>query len=36
MAEPNGPLELVRFYYDGRRLNGEANATLARLVTGPR
>jgi hypothetical protein len=34
MAEPNGPLELVRLYYDGRRLNGEANATLARLASG--
>jgi hypothetical protein len=36
MAAPGGPLELVRFYYDGRRLDGQAGATLARLVTDPR
>jgi hypothetical protein len=36
MATPRGPLELVRFYYDGRLLDGEAGATLARLVSQPR
>lgn len=36
MAEPGGPLELVRFYHDGRNLGGEAGATLARLVSPPR
>jgi hypothetical protein len=36
MAGKRGPLELVRFYYDGRRLDGEAGATLARLVAQPR